>query len=106
MQWECRKIRRYSFFVEQVLGGVLGLSSNGKIAKDSPNFTFDKIKSIFALNAIVLVANIILGILGFGYSSYGDGGEDSTGYRGFFMQLMSCLELYWSCLALFCFIQK
>lgn len=55
-----------------------------KIAKDSPNLTFDRIKSIFALNAIVLVANIILGILGFGYSSYGDGGEDSTGYRGFF----------------------
>ena len=37
-KWECRKIRRYSFFVEQVLGGVLGLSSNGKNSKGLPKF--------------------------------------------------------------------
>lgn len=55
-----------------------------KIAKKYPSHTFDKIKAIFLANAIVLVANIILGVMGFGYSSYGDGGDDSTGYRGFF----------------------
>lgn len=58
-----------------------------KMVRSNVDKSFDIIKRIFVINALVLIANIILGILGFGYHSYGDGGEDATGYRGFFYSI-------------------
>lgn len=40
--------------------------------------------SIFRLNSVVLIINIILGLMGFGFSSYGNGDDYAIGTRGFF----------------------
>lgn len=58
-----------------------------KMVRSNVDKSFDIIKRIFVINALVLIANIILGILGFGYHSYGEGEDDATGYRGFFFAI-------------------
>ena len=44
-----------------------------------PLFTYDKIFWVFKINLIVFVLNILLGLVGVGFASYGD-----IGYKGFF----------------------
>lgn len=56
----------YTFIVEYV--------------KVNPYNTYPLIKKILTINTIILVINILLGLLGFGYSAYVEG----LGYRGFF----------------------
>ena len=61
-----------------------GFFAISRIVKMNPETGYRQIWKIFRINSIVLIANILLGLMGFGFSSYGDGGDDATGTRGFF----------------------
>ncbi|WP_286233210.1 O-antigen ligase family protein [Thalassotalea sediminis] len=56
------------------------------IAQKWPDLLLKYGKACLKFSFFVLMINIFLGVLGFGYSSYGgnDGGDDSVGIKGFF----------------------
>lgn len=61
-----------------------GFFAISRLVKRKSDVGYWQIRKIFLINSIVLIANILLGLMGFGFSSYGDGGDDATGTRGFF----------------------
>jgi hypothetical protein len=55
------------------------------VAKERPHLLMKHGPSIMLFNYIVIVINIILGLMGFGYSTYsGGGGASNIGVNGFF----------------------
>lgn len=50
-----------------------------KYTKQYPDWSYQSIKKIFKVNTIVVVVNVLIGLLGLGYSAYG-GGIGNKGY--------------------------
>lgn len=83
---ECKSVQDSILPMSKFIIAPIGFTLFRRLIIQKPTETYNNVLIIIYINFAILVANVILGLLGLGFSSYSDG-DYSQGVRGFFYSI-------------------